>query len=698
MPYLYFVVSRCTNNKHVLYAKFGYCKNEKDRMSSYNSHNPSYKYSIMYYDDKVCNNMPLDNYIYNKVLLRKSGPIVNFKHSEDGKRLTDWFIVDEIKAKSVTSYMNELECISDKKEYDIFAKKLLKIFMCEQINNVNYKSHVTEEHDSNASIDYVSKINEAADCDLDWDIVPSHDNKTFTLIPHTYICTVDEDLVHSEQKHSRFVVSRERVIAQCFSHDDHQRTITGTTSRRLRELFFPKEYKNCFTDFMQNIIDLCRSESLVRLDGYVWKTKIIKPWIYKRLVSYKDFINTRFKSNPVFIKNPGRFASVIKYMNNVDNASFPFMKRNADFIGFNNAVVNIITHEVFDETTWSNIAVPRHNIDGVFSWKNTNTPLFDSIVQYQLGHSDVYIYFLALIGRLFYRVNSFDDFSIVPLIKGNTGTGKSTVLTIIKHMFTPAAVGVLNSSITRGLENKHDKELLIAHDIGDCFTDRLSLDLFKQIVSGKDISITQKNGREINVSWNVPIFLCSSRHPFSSKTQGSISQSFAIFKFDKYVPQKNTTLEKRIIEAELPNIVAKCLKAYKSIVQQTGNKSFWDVCPKYFSENIGKTSNQTDYLYMFLTTFPFGDGGHFMKQQGEIMLLQNFKKKFFDYMQFRHPEVRYRWTSNYSIFNQLGYRVAVCNMCKGPGYHLAAAGCCSEYSYLNRNKRYIVENIIWIED
>jgi hypothetical protein len=56
------------------------------------------------------------------------------------------------------------------------------------------------------------------------------------------------------------------------------------------------------------------------------------------------------------------------------------------------------------------------------------------------------------------------------MIKGDIGT----VLTVIKRLFAPVAVGVLNSNnkVTFGLETKHNKELLIAHEIGDRLTDR----------------------------------------------------------------------------------------------------------------------------------------------------------------------------------------------------------------------------------
>lgn len=572
-------------------------------------------------------------------------------------------------------------------------------------NNINYGSQVitSKVDDLQAIRDYTCDINAAASCNFQWDVIQSADHKVFTLIPHINICTVDESHVHSEQKHSRFVVTKWRVVARCFSHDT-QRIVTGPASRRLRELFFPDAVRDSFEDFMHTIMELCRGELFVRLDGCVWKARDGKPWIYERLVSYEDFINTNFKSNQVFLKNPRKFADVIKYMETVDHDDFPFMHKDVDCLGFDNCVVNIVTHKLLDATTWHSTTAPRHSIDGVFSWKTTDTPLFDSLVQYQLGDDEVYNYFLALIGRLFYRVKRFDNFSIVPLIKGDTGTGKSTVLTVIKRLFSPAAVGVLNSNneVTFGLEAKHDKELLIAHEIGDRLTDRLSSDLFKQMVCGEDISIPRKNRGAIDVTWSVPMFLCSNIHLSYNDNQGSISRRLAIFTFNKYVLTKDITLETRIIDNELPNLTAKCLLAYKSLVQQIGSKSYWEVCPEYFHENIREMSEQTDHLYMFLTLPPgdniYGDKDvYFMNQPGAVMLLQDFKNKFLNYMRFRHPSIKYRWTSDYSAFNRLGYRVVHLHVCKACGAH-ATSGCCRNYSVANRSKRYVIENLFCVEN
>lgn len=256
--------------------------------------------------------------------------------------------------------------------------------------------------------------------------------------------------------------------------------------------------------------------------------------------------------------------------------------------------------------------------------------------------------------------------------------------------------------MTLGLEAKYDKEVLIAHEIGEGFTDRLCSDLFKQMVCGEDVSIPRKNKSAIDVTWGVPMFLCSNVHLSYADSQGSISRRLAIFKFDKYVAHKDITLEMKIIDHEIPAILAKCLRAYGTMVDDIGSKSFWDVCPAYFHDNTREMSEQTDYIYMFLTLPPgdnvYGDKDvYFMKRQGAVMLLQDFKNKFINYMRFRHPGVKYRWTSDYSSFGRLGYRVMHLNVCKGCGSH-AEAGCCADYSVANRSKRYVIENLLCVEN
>ena len=85
-------------------------------------------------------------------------------------------------------------------------------------NNVQVNNIVDSTIHCGRNDDYVSSINAIVKCDLAWDIIPSQDHSLYTLIPHTQACTVDASYVHSDSKHSRYILTRSRMVARCFSH------------------------------------------------------------------------------------------------------------------------------------------------------------------------------------------------------------------------------------------------------------------------------------------------------------------------------------------------------------------------------------------------------------------------------------------------------------------------------------------------
>jgi len=264
-------------------------------------------------------------------------------------------------------------------------------------------------------------------------------------------------------------------------------------------------------------------------------------------------------------------------------------------------------------------------------------------------------------------------------------------------------LGVINTNheITFGLENKYDKDLLIAHEIGDNLSSRISSDIFKQMICGETLSIARKHKSEISVDWRVPLIICTNVDIPYTDSHGSISRRLAIFKFDQYVSNKNTNLEKDVITYELPAIIGKCLLEYRALLRIVDRHDFWSVCPDYFRENIRDMCENTNYLYMFLTLAPgdniYGNKNvYFMHQPNSFMYLQDFKHKFLNYMRFRHPHIKYTWSSDYSVFKQLGYCVEQVNMCKACNA-ISQVNCCSQYNIANRTKRYIIKGLSCIE-
>ena len=130
------------------------------------------------------------------------------------------------------------------------------------------------------------------------------------------------------------------------------------------------------------------------------------------------------------------------------------------------------------------------------------------------------------------------------MVKGDSETGKSTVLNIIKAMFSPGSVGILNSNFesTFGLEAQHNKELLITHEVPEHMSSKLSSDLFKQMVCGEDVSVACKNKSALTIKWDVPMFLCGNSNIAYDGIQGSVSRWLAIFMFDRHVPNKDLGL------------------------------------------------------------------------------------------------------------------------------------------------------------
>ena len=563
---------------------------------------------------------------------------------------------------------------------------------CNQVNNNNNAFAA-------AAATHSDKINKILEADWRWDVVRS-DRGCYKLVPLTRICMVDKGHSHTDPKHSCLVVSKTRVTAKCFSHGES--AITGVRSKQLRSLLFHDD--DCFEDVMHHIVSIAKTDSLGRRDGFVWKVHRDRPWIYHREASYEDFANSVFAGNPVFMRNPRRFADMLRYMESIAHPDFPFLKKDKAYIGFRNCFLNIETFHV--GTEWNDAGtVPRHSIDQDFSWDNMYTPLFDGLLQHQLGSGEVYGYLLALIGRLLFEVKQFDNYNVIPLIKGDTGTGKSTLLAVIQAMFSSGSVGVLNSNneLTFGLETRYDKEILIAHEIGDQFTHRLASDLFKQMVCGEDIHIPRKNKSAIDIRWRAPLFLCSNVHLSYKDVQGSISRRLIIFRFDNYIADahKDTSLDAKILSSELPAIIAKCLHAYKLMLHTIGNESFWKYCPDYFHDNTDQMKEDTDYIYMFLT-LPPGDNiyrahsVYFMKDDNASMLLQDFKRMFMNYMKYRHTGVNYKWTSDYSSIRKLGYEVEYGSICKACG-QVARTGCCNNFNIANRCRRFVIKYLKCVE-
>ncbi len=560
-----------------------------------------------------------------------------------------------------------------------------------QNNNVSNSTLINSTVGNTASAQsYTPEINNVLGSDVEWKVVKIND-ASYKLVPGTKTCCVNTEHSHSEDAHSCLIVRKLSVTAHCFSHGKRQ--IEGAVSRSIRELFF--EYRNqrgIMEEAVELLLSKAKSEGLVRNGGHVFKG-------YTSIGTYREFLQKVVANNEALRSRPRVFFDMMIFMDNFDDECFPYVERDKRYIGFSNGLLDIISGEMVDSVPH---VLPRHYINQPFGTENIDTPLFDKIVKYQLEDEEIYIYLLALIGRLLYDVRQFDELDVVPFVIGETNTGKSALANIIRAMFDVRNVGTLDSKHEAifGMASLYNKEIIIATEISAKMADQLSSDTFKNMVCGDTVSVARKHIDSISVQWKVPLFLCGNQHVSYRDDKGSVSRRLAIFKFEKHVEQVDGSLKNRIIDTELSKIIAKSLIAYRVLVGHA-KTGFWNTCPNYFKYNRDDMNQDTDYIYRFLSLGPddnvWGNRYlYFIKEPESSMLMEEFKIKFFNWLRFKHQNVRYKWNNDYSAFARKGFTVIstkICKVCRRESHK----DCCKFYGHANRTTRITIANIRCIE-
>jgi hypothetical protein len=137
------------------------------------------------------------------------------------------------------------------------------------------------------------------------------------------------------------------------------------------------------------------------------------------------------------------------------------------------------------------------------------------------------------------------------------------------------------------------------------------------------------------------------------------------------------------------------------LLEHAGSRGFWNSCASYFMETRDEMTQSTDYLYMFLTLGPDENAWsnrvmYFVKVKDQCMMLEDFKKKFLNYMRFRHPHVRYKWDHDFSAFKRLGYEIVYTKVCRSC-LQEAHKQCCPNYDNANRSTRRVIKHIVCVD-
>lgn len=218
-----------------------------------------------------------------------------------------------------------------------------------------------------------------------------------------------------------------------------------------------------------------------------------------------------------------------------------------------------------------------------FRADEVDTPVLDSIYEYQKLTPEIVEINKMFLGRMLYNVGDFDNWQVIPFLLGAGGTGKSTINNIVRMFYDHEDVGIMGNNYqkTFGLADIYDKFAFIAPEIKrDWGIDQAE---FQEIVSGGKLNVNIKHKPSVRVEWTAPGMLGGNENPGFVDNASSIQRRVVVTRFDHKVVHGDPRLPRKL-EAEMDIILKNCNRLYLAYTRKYHNKDIWSVLPDYFME------------------------------------------------------------------------------------------------------------------
>ena len=305
-----------------------------------------------------------------------------------------------------------------------------------------------------------------------------------------------------------------------------------------------------------------------------------------------------------------------EYLCNSDDPEVPEISTDRTVFSFSNGVYlakqeSFVPYEEADRYFPANnypVACKHHRMPFDPAWLHVAdpmqipTPAFDSIMATQRWSPDVRRWAFVLFGRLFYDVGDFDDWQVVPFLKGLAGTGKSIILNFIREVYEDSDIGIISNTIEKqfGLSAVCDKYLAIADDIRKNM--QLDQTEFQNSISGNGVSCAVKFKQPKLVKpWVCTQLWSGNEPPGFHDNSGSVGRRFAVLLFALRVLRPDGTLPERLM-AEMAAFICKANRCYRNMVRRHPNEGIWRILPKEFDDQRAELSATSNALVGFLSS------------------------------------------------------------------------------------------------
>lgn len=181
----------------------------------------------------------------------------------------------------------------------------------------------------------------------------------------------------------------------------------------------------------------------------------IKDFVYaaaRKETNFDQWLNmTQAKGNAV---------CAAEYLTSCRDVQFPVLVKNRGIFSFRNGLYDAPNDRFY---AYRDGGVPGDLVAAKYfdlefdeapvdqdAWSSIETKNFQGILDFQEFPEDVCRWMYVMIGRLLYDLNDKDRWQVIPYLKGQASSGKSTILLrVCRNLYDKADVGVLSNNIEK---------------------------------------------------------------------------------------------------------------------------------------------------------------------------------------------------------------------------------------------------------
>ena len=250
---------------------------------------------------------------------------------------------------------------------------------------------------------------------------------------------------------------------------------------------------------------------------------------------------------------------------------------------------------------------------------------------------------LASLGRLLFRAGELDQAQYWAVLLGVGGSGKSTVLDIIKEVVHAIDVGTISADS----EERFGRDRIVTSRfimIPDLRGERMGLssEFFLTAVARDAVVIPVKYGNPISMpSFDIQGIIATNQFPNSwlNDPKGAMARRMLIFPFMRAISPRDPNLKRRIIDGHFAFFLRAIAVAYRMLPKDMDIASDYPLTKEMTDAKSSMLRSTNTLIDMLLT---LGDFGH-----GNSVAIRDLEAKWREYVRNTRPHDKTQWTSEY---------------------------------------------------